>query len=169
MDQEEKKNQKKQTRKQRPDNIKVQSTKERKEEEKLKQLSLKEFMQIAKTTIVSKEKDEMEDKDYNPPRSNKDKSREASIFEVFTGFCHMEEIFDQMLNANDEKWKILKRVDTNRINALTRLIKSQDKRIRVLETAHKNTKKAILMKLWKSIVKYTVMKIISNQIKLLAN
>ena len=84
-------------------------------------------MQIAKTKIVSKEKDEMEDEDYNPPRNNEDKSREASILEVFTGFCHMEERFDQMLKANDEKWKILKRVDTNRINALTKLVKSQDK------------------------------------------
>ena len=86
----------------------------------------------------------MEDEDYNPPRNNKDKSREASILEVFTGFCHMEERFDQMLKANDEKWKILKRVDSNRINALTRLVKSQDKRIGVLETAHKKYQKGNL-------------------------
>ena len=61
------------------------------------------------------------EEDEFPPKNPEDKSREASILEVFTGMWHTEERFDQMLKANDEKWKILKRVDTNRINALTGL------------------------------------------------
>ena len=57
--------------------------------------------------------------------------------EVFNGFCHMEERFHQAIKANDEKWKVVKRIDENRIVALTKMVKSQANRLRQLETSHK--------------------------------
>ena len=67
----------------------------------------------------------MEDNKF-PPKDPEDKSREASIMEVFLGVCHIEERFHQAIKANDEKWKVVKRVDNNRISALTRMVKAQD-------------------------------------------
>ena len=45
--------------------------------------------------------------------------------------------FHQAIKANDEKWKVVKRIDENRIVALTRMVRSQANRLRLLETSHK--------------------------------
>ena len=72
-----------------------------------------------------------------PPKDPEDKSREATIMEVFLGVCHIEERFHEAIKANDEKWKASKRIDDKRIAALTKMVKSQGNIIRTLENAHK--------------------------------
>ena len=57
--------------------------------------------------------------------------------EVFHGICHIEERFQQAIKANDEKWKVSKRIDEKRIVALTKMVKSQANRLRLLENSHK--------------------------------
>ena len=84
-----------------------------------------------------------------PPKDPKDKSREASIMEVFLGVCHMEERIHEAIKANDEKWKVLKRIDDNRIAALTKMVKSQGARIRTLENAHKKVMEGNLNEIMK--------------------
>ena len=50
---------------------------------------------------------------------------------------NIEERFHQAIKANNEKWKAAKRIDEKRIVALTKMVKSQNNRLRLLETAHK--------------------------------
>ena len=64
--------------------------------------------------------------------------------EVFQGICHIKEYIHSVVKANDDKWKTMKRIYDNRINALTKIVKSQDHRIRLLETAHKKYKEGYL-------------------------
>ena len=78
----------------------------------------------------------MEEEEF-APKNPEDKSRKASIVEVFYGICHIKEYIHSVVKANDDKWKTMKRIDDNRINALTIIVKSQNHRIRLLETAHK--------------------------------
>ena len=101
----------------------------------MKQQTLKEFVQFTKKKIT--EKEEMEEDQFFNQRDPEDKSREATTLEVFHGFCHMEERFHQAIKANDEKWKVVKRIDENRIVALTRMVRSQANRLRLLESSHK--------------------------------
>ena len=56
---------------------------------------------------------------------------------MFYGALHLEERIHQVVKANDDKWKIIKRVNNNRISALTEMVRTQDHRIRLLETGHK--------------------------------
>ena len=49
----------------------------------------------------------------------------------------MEERFHDAIKTNDNKWKAIKRIDENRIGALTKMVKSQAKRITQLETSYK--------------------------------
>ena len=78
----------------------------------------------------------MEEEEF-APRNPEDKSREASIMKVFYGICHIKEYIHDVVKVNDDKWKVIRRVDDNRMNALTKIVKSQDHRISLLETAHK--------------------------------
>ena len=103
----------------------------------MKQPTLKEFVQITKKKIT--EQEEIEEDSFFNQKDPKDKSREATSLEVFLGFCHMEERFHDAIKANDEKWKAMKRIDENRIVALTRMVRSQANRIRLLENSHKKT------------------------------
>ena len=127
-----------QQRKKKPANLNIPKEKNNEiniEDSKMKQPTLKEFAQFTKKKID--EKEVMEEEHFFNQKDPEDKSREATSLEVFNGFCHMEERFHQAIKANDEKWKVVKRIDENRIVALTRMVKSQANRLRQLETSHK--------------------------------
>ena len=79
------------------------------EEIKMKQPTLKEFAQITQKKID--EKEVMEEENFFNQKDPEDKFRKATSLEVFNGFCHMEERFHQAIKANDEKWKVVKRID----------------------------------------------------------
>ena len=81
--------------------------KDKKEQEKMKQPSLKEFLQFAKLKIDEKENEKMEEEEF-AARNPEDKSREASIMEVFYGICHIKEHIHSVVKANDDKWKAMK-------------------------------------------------------------
>ena len=65
----------------------------------------------------------MEEEEF-APKNPEDKSSEASIMEVFYGICHIKEHIPSVVKANDDKWKAMKRIDDNRIDALIKLMKS---------------------------------------------
>ena len=99
MDQEEKKNnQRRQPKKHSPENLNVEIPKEKKEEDKLKQPSLNQFLQFTKLRIDGKGKDKMEEEEL-APRNPEYKSREASIMEVFYGALHLEGRINQVVKT----------------------------------------------------------------------
>ena len=102
----------------------------------MKQPSLKEFLQFAKMKNDIKETEKIGDEEFSEKNPD-DTTREAKIMEVFYGICHMKECIHSVVKANDDKWKAMKRIDDNRIDALVKIIKSQDQRIRLLENTHK--------------------------------
>ena len=122
-------------------NINQDNTPKEKEDNKLKQPTLQEFASFTKKKITAQE--ENEEISFLNAKDPNDKSREATSLEVFSGFCHMEERFHEAIKANDNKWKAIKRVDENRIGALTKMVRSQAKRLTQLETSYKN--------LWKEV------------------
>ena len=73
-----------------------------KEDDKMKQPSLKEFLEFTKTKINAKEKEKMEEEEF-APQNPEDKSREASIMEVFYGSLHLEKRIHQVVKAKDDK------------------------------------------------------------------
>ena len=105
----------------------------------MKQPSLKEFLEFTKLKSDEKESEKIEEEEFSA-KNPEDKSSEASIMEVFYGICHIKEHIPSVVKANDDKCKAMKRIDDNQINALTKIVKSQDHRIRLLETAHKKYK-----------------------------
>ena len=64
---------------------------------------------------------------------HEDNSREATIRDTFYGFCHMKEYIQEVITANDKKWMALKRIDGKRMDAIIKLTKAQDSRIRNLK------------------------------------
>ena len=134
---EEKRKKKENKKKDRPPNININQddTPKEKEDNKLKQPTLQEFASFTKKKITAQE--ENEEISFLNAKDPNDKSREATSLEVFSGFCHMEERFHEAIKANDNKWKAIKRVDENRIGALTKMVRSQAKRLTQLETSYK--------------------------------
>ena len=131
--------------KQKPPNLNIpKEDNNPKEENKMKQPSIKEFVQFTKKKAEEKESAEKEEEHYFNQKDPEDKSREATIMEVFHGICHIEERFHQAIKANDEKWKAAKRIDEKRIVALTKMVKSQGNRLTLLETTHKKVMKGNL-------------------------
>ena len=104
----------------------------------MKQSSLKEFLEFAKMKNENKDNEKFAEGETSDVEKNPDdKSREATIMEVFYGFCHMKEYIHDVVKAKDGKLKAMKRIDDNRIDALVKIVKSQDQRIRFLENTHK--------------------------------
>ena len=104
LQEEQKSQQRRQTKKRRPENINIEIPKVKKVEEKMKQPSLKEFLEFAKQKNDEKESEKIEEEEFSA-KNPEDKSREASIMEVFYGICHVKEYIHPVVTANDDKWK----------------------------------------------------------------
>ena len=108
------------------------------EEERMKQPSLKEFMEISKKKLSEKEKEAVAEEDLSDwDKNQEDDSREATVRQMFHGICHMKEYIHQEIKKNDEKLKALKRIVKKRMDAIIKLTKAQDSRIRTLENVIK--------------------------------
>ena len=113
-----------------PEHLTIEIPKEKKEEEEMKQPSIKEFLEFAKMKNENKDNEKFAEEEKSEVEKNPDnKSREATIMEVFNGICHVKEYIHSIVKANDDKWKAMKRIDDKRIDALVKTIKSQDTRI----------------------------------------
>ena len=105
----------------------------------MKQTTLREFISIAKKKEIEKQKeDEVEDAFSDWAKDTEDNSRPATVRETFYEFCHMKEFIHQVITENDQKWIAMRQMDNNRMDAILKLNKGQDNRIKVLEKVIKN-------------------------------
>ena len=113
----------------------------------MKQITLREFMSIAKKKDIEKKKEEeVEDAFSDWAKDPGDNSRPATLRETFYKFCHMKEFIHQAIKENDQKWIAMRIIDNNRMDAILKLNKSQDNRIKVWRKSLKTIPKVTLMK-----------------------
>ena len=104
-------------------------------------------MEISKKKEAEKEKEDEVDqaiKDWG--KDPEDSSRLATVRETFDQICHIKEFIHQALKEDDQKWRSMRRIDNERIDAIIRLNRAQDNRIKVLEKVAKNYSEGDLKK-----------------------